>query len=360
MKRKLVMLVVAAVAIVSLVIVGCAPEVAPPPPPPEEEEEAPPAAPEVERIKWTGTHYMPPGPIMDAALEVAEMVEKMTEGGFTIEVAPSGSILTVPEVIDGVRDGVLECSWIYQGYYVEKLPETIFEGYGVFALTDMDEALIFYEHRGALELLKEAYEEYGVVYVRPLMGGVQGPLVSTVPVPNSKAIAGLTVRSSDVTAHYVTELGGSNVFVPIGEAYTLMAAGTVDAAAGVGLADWYATGMADIAKYWVMTPPIVPGWTDTFIAHPDAWEALPESYKVMLEEALDASFIHLKVRQEAEALALRPILVEEGVTLIDWPAEDQDIFAKLAVPIVEEAYIHTPRTDKLMEMFKDFIEELYG
>lgn len=364
MKRKMVMLVIAAVGIVSLAIVGCAPEAAPPEeeegPPPEEEQEAPPAAPEAERVKWTGTHYMPPGPIWDAAVQVGKDVEEMSGGNFSIEFVAPGAVLTVAETYTGLRDGILECAWAYPGYYIEQLPETIFEGYAPFAFTDMDQMLVYYYERGALALLKESYEEFGLQYVAPLMGGVQGPICAAKPIPNAAAMKGITMRASDVTAEYVTGLGGANVFVPVGESYSLLAAGTVDGVAGVGLVDWYEAGVADIAKYWVMSPPIVPGWTDTFVTDLDAWNELPDEYKAMLEVAAVASYSRLKARQEGMAYEVRKKLVEEGVTLIDWPAEDQGVFAEMALPIVEDRMADTPRCQELYDMLEDYWHEVFG
>jgi len=349
MKRIFVCVVAITVAI--LLISGCAPKAEP-------TEPTEPTGPE--RVEWQCSHWIPAGPIWDAGLKAAELVKTMSDGHFTIEVIPPGSILHVPEMYDGIRDGVLECAWCYPGYYVEKLPETFFESYTDFACKDMTEQMVYLNYRGARELITEGYKDFGLVYIPLIAGSVAGPIVSTVPLPNSKAIAGKAVRSSDVTAHYTTALGGTNVFVPIGDVFQLMSAGTVDAAAGIGAVDFYAQGMADIAKYWVMTPPVCPGWTDSFIVNPSAWEALPDNYKAILTTAVEAASADLRIRQEAETRALMPTLVKEGVTLIDWPAEDQDIFAKLAMPIVKENYIHTPRTDKLYELFVDFMGELYG
>ena len=112
MGKRLIVVLVAAIAIIGLVIAGCAPEAAPPEEeeaPPEEEEEEEPAAPEAEVITWIGQSTLPAGmPVSVGLDELAERIKIASGGRFVWEPKPAGAVCPATEEWKNIDTGVLD------------------------------------------------------------------------------------------------------------------------------------------------------------------------------------------------------------------------------------------------------------
>ena len=80
------------------------------------------------RVSWRMATSFPPSLdiLHGAALVVAERVEALTGGRFTIRVYPPGELLPALQVMDGVQSGTIHAGYTSDYYYIGKHPALAF------------------------------------------------------------------------------------------------------------------------------------------------------------------------------------------------------------------------------------------
>ena len=118
MKRRLLVSLVAALAIASIALVGCASPASPdqgattPGTTPATTSGTTPAAPADKVYNWTFLHEHPSGtPLFKYCTGFAEDVKAATGGQMTMKVSPGGEIVGAYDIAEALKDGVAECGW---------------------------------------------------------------------------------------------------------------------------------------------------------------------------------------------------------------------------------------------------------
>ena len=139
------------------------------------------------------------------------------------------------------------------------------------------QAEAWYNHRGGLQMLREAYARFNVYPVGVSWWGVE-KLVSKRPLKGLDDFKGIKVRTPQgMFAEVITKLGASVVVVPGGEVYSALDKGVVDAA------DWATEsmnnrmGFFEVAKHSVRLDHSMP--VQEFAVNIRQWNALPPDLK---------------------------------------------------------------------------------
>jgi len=129
MKHKILILVAAAVAIVSLVAIGCAPEVTPPAAPAAPSTPSQPSAPtapaEMEPVTLKmATFFTSDTDIRQVwTVKWGEAITKVTGGKVKFDYYPAGQLVTAKERSDALGAGIIDATtWFSAGYTPEEYP----------------------------------------------------------------------------------------------------------------------------------------------------------------------------------------------------------------------------------------------
>ncbi|WP_026380811.1 TRAP transporter substrate-binding protein DctP [Afifella pfennigii] len=259
-----------------------------------------------EEFRWRIQSNLNPGEPGYVALEekFANLATKMSGGRITFEIFPVGALYSVKDGLEGVGSGVTEMAVLTGGYYAGKLgPIANLESGVPGSLRTPMERFNFFYKQGFIDIAREAYEPHGIYYLGPQLSP-SWDIMSTKPITSMADFQGLKIRSFGLEAEWYEKMGASPVFMGGGEIYTGLATGVIEAARWASPAGNMNNSFHEVAKYYVEPSPM-PVPNNFFAVNLQAWQALPDDIKAILEEAAVASsldYIAISMNNDAKAM----------------------------------------------------------
>ncbi|GGK37566.1 TRAP transporter substrate-binding protein DctP [Salinarimonas ramus] len=286
----------------------------------------------------------------------ADRVAEASDGRMRIDVFPAGQLVPTPEVVEAVRAGALELGHTYLVYYVGREPALFGINEWAAGYDPLQGVGWFYDGGGA-ELLRPVLAEHGLHYlgVSPLLGE---QLWFSDPVESLDALSGVKIRSTGLTADAFSRLGAAIVSMPAEEIYTGLQRGVIDGAEFTSLPIHHGLGWQEVAPYVVM-PPFTAGGSSDWIVNSDAWEALPDDLKGIVDAALRAAAFDYYRAAIAEEARLVRDMEAGGTTFLAWPEEDMRRIEATRVAVMKEVYL--PRSEAFAAAFasrNDYLRSL--
>ena len=269
------------------------------------------------RVSWRMATSFPPSLdiLHGAALVVAERVEALTGGRFTIRVYPPGELLPALQVMDGVQSGTIHAGYTSDYYYIGKHPALAFGTSVPFGLNARQQTA-WMHFGGGLELLREIYADFGMTTIPCGNTGAQFGGWFRQPVETLADLRGVRMRIPGLAGEIMARLGVTVHVLGGPDVFPALERGAIDAAEWVGPYDDEKLGFHEVAKNYY-----VPGWWEpgpmtVLQIGLDAWNDLPPSYQAALESACNDSTRMTLGRYDIEnPPALERLTNEHGVTL---------------------------------------------
>ena len=185
------------------------------------------------------------------------------------------------ETLDAVGAGVLQAHSSWPGYFSGKDAGLAVISDFVFGYQHPHQAEAWFQHRGGLQMLREAYAKYNVYPIGVSWWGVES-IVSKKPIQKMEDFKGVKFRSPQgMTAEILTKLGASIVVLPGGEVFSALDKGVVDAADWATISMNERMGFHGVAKYPTKVFHSMP--VQEFSVNIAAWKALPDDIKGILQ-----------------------------------------------------------------------------
>jgi TRAP-type mannitol/chloroaromatic compound transport system substrate-binding protein len=242
------------------------------------------------------------------------------------------------ELLDGVRNGVLEAMNSFTVYWVGKIPATAFMSSYLMGLRYPHEWDIFFYSKGGLEAIREVFAKQGLYYVNRIHHG-PNIIHSKKPIRTAEDFKGLKLRvPGGMIAEGFAAIGARTTLLPGGEVFSALEKGTVDAADYTGPAVNWDLGFQQVTKYIWTGPPGLesiyqPVDLMDFVVRKDVHDKLSPKMKVWLDDEIQVySNIHHGAIQKADLEAWGKFL-KAGTQINRLPAEDLPKFQRIAVPI---------------------------
>jgi TRAP-type mannitol/chloroaromatic compound transport system substrate-binding protein len=286
----------------------------------------------------------------------AAMVNKMSRGRLQIKVYGAGELVPALGVFDAVSTGSAEAGHGAAYYWKGKLPSSIFFTAVPFGMTAQEMNGWLY-HGGGLELWHEAYAPFNLI---PMAGGNTGVQMAgwfNKEINSIADVKGLKMRIPGSGGEVWNRLGGTSVTLPGGELYTSLQTGVIDAIEWVAPYNDLAFGFHEVAKYYYYPGWHEPGSTLELIINKQAFEALPEDLKAMVETA--ARYANADMLDEYTArnnAALRQLVDVHDVQLRKLPDDVIRGLHKASDEYLEELGNSDPLTRKVYASWKSFME----
>ncbi len=292
----------------------------------------------------------------DLAQAFADRVKELSGGQMEIKVFSSGVLSGELEAGTAVGRGVFELWHSYMQLHASK--NKVFRSANEWPVNaDRLQAAMWYDQGGA-EIYRNALVDDNLYHmgVTPVSGE---HIWSKVPLNSVEDLKGLKIRSGGVASRSFQLLGAAPVSMPGSEVYQALQRGVVDAAEWTTLPVNYGFGLAEVTDY-VVTPSYSGGATYDWVSNLDAWNALPDHLKQVVEAALqEVSFEYwMKVKAE-EAEILKKLAEEDGMTIIVWSPEDMRKLEEARMQVVAEMYTEdAPEYEAVLKDQFRFLERL--
>ncbi len=226
-------------------------------------------------------------PFVNAPMKMAEMVEKMSGGNFTIRVDFSNKHKAPFGILDMVKLGQYDmghsASYYWKGKDINTLPFTTMP----FGMTAPEQYSWFY-HGGGLDLMQKAYAKHKILSypggnTGNQMGGWFRKEIKTVD-----DLKGLKMRIPGFAGEVMAQLGLTVTNIAPGELYTSLERGTIDALEWVGPGMDIKMGFNKIAPYYY-TGWHEPGTELQFMVNKKKFNKLSDKNKEILRVAMRLS-----------------------------------------------------------------------
>ena len=287
---------------------------------------------------WKVQTSWPAGVGLATFKEWCNSVKEKTGGELEFKPYAAKEIVGDFELLDGVKNGVLEAMNSFTLYWAGKLPATAFLSSYLMGLRYPHEWDIFFYSKGGLQAARDIFAKQGLYYVNRIHHG-PNIIHSKKPIRTIQDFNGLKLRvPGGMIAEGFAAIGARTTLLPGGEVFSALEKGTVDAADYTGPAVNWDLGFQQVTKYIWEGPPGLesiyqPVDLMDFIVRMDVWNKLSKKMQTWLDDEIQVySNTHFSAIQKADMEAWGKFL-KAGTTINRLPAEDLPKFQKVAVPI---------------------------
>jgi TRAP-type C4-dicarboxylate transport system substrate-binding protein len=249
---------------------------------------------------------------------VEQMVAKKYPGELKINYVGGPEAVKSTDQVQAAQRGMVDMVYTTNAYYVSVLPEV--DAYKLSEFLPAEERT-----NGAWKYMNDLHAQKGLYLLGRLGLSEKFYLYLKKPI-TSADLKGLNIRVSPMYLQIIKGLGGNPVVIPPTEVYVALERNVVDGFCwpAVGIRDW---GWQKQIKYIVE-----PGFyqvPNPLVMNLAAWNNLPQKFRDLLTEAAAEAEKKAVAYFDDLAKQERPILLKEGLQVIDLPAAEKQKFLKV-------------------------------
>ena len=290
------------------------------------------------------------------ANDFAARVEALSGGRMRIRVHGAGELVPALEVFDAVSAGTAEMGHSASYYWRGKVAASQFFTAVPFGMnTQETNAWLYYG--GGQELWDEVYAKHNL---KPFAVGN----TTTQPggwfkkeINSLDDLQGVKLRLPGLAGEAMNRIGVTTVTIAGGEIFTAMQTGSLDAADWVSPYNDLAFGLHQVADYYYTSAWNEPSAVLEGTVNLDAWNALPDDLKAVVEEAARAS--NLSMISEftyRNAEALNTLVNEHDVKLRAFPEDVMQALYDASQDVIREQTENDADSKKVYDSYRAFQE----
>ena len=294
------------------------------------------------------THLGPGG------VRFSKDIERMSGGKFELKFYEPGALIPPLECFDAVSRGSIESCWTTPGYDTGKYASLAFFTTVPFG-PSVGEFLAWKWFGGGNQLRDEIYERHGMVARDCLCIGPETSGWFRKEVKSIDELKGLKMRFFGLGAQVMAKLGVSTQLLAAADIYPALERGVIDATEFSMPKMDINLGFHQIAKFNYF-----PGWHQQvscghLLIHKNAWDALPDQYKAMIEVAGRAQMAYTYAETEAMQFdAMAEMRDKHKVQIKRWSDKDLAAFEKAWLEVLQEELAKDPLFKKIADHYLDF------
>jgi TRAP-type mannitol/chloroaromatic compound transport system substrate-binding protein len=294
------------------------------------------------------------------AERLGERVAELTGGRFRIRVYSAGEIVPPLEVMDAVQQGAVQAGYSPGYFYIGKSPSLAFDTAVPFGFTARQQTAWLY-HGGGLELMREVYDDFGIVNFPAGNTGAQFGGWFRRPVDTVVDLRGLRMRIPGMGGEIMARLGVSVQVLGGAEIYPALERGAIDATEWVGPYDDEKLGFHQIASYYYYPGWWEPGPNVSLMVGRRAYDALPEAYRGVLALVSREATLDETARYDAaNPAALERLVTEHGVQLRPFSGEILEAAWRETAGYLEDQAAGDPTFRRIHEAWKQFRDQSFS
>jgi TRAP-type mannitol/chloroaromatic compound transport system substrate-binding protein len=290
---------------------------------------------------------------------LAERVAAMTNNQFRITVFTAGEVAQALEVLNAVKDGVVESGHTASFYFVDNNESFAISTGLPFGLTPQQQNAWLY-YGGGMEAIQKVYADFNIVSfpcggTGTQMGGwMREEIVSLADLQH------LRFRIPGLGGRVMQQLGVETVVIPSNEIHQALESGDIDAAEWIGPYDDQKLGLNHVADYYYYPGWWEPGSTLDVLVNRQAWDALPPIYQHIFKTATYQAHISMLSQYEVKNQQALVELVASGTQLRPYSEEILSAAKEAAFTLYEETAKTNPSFKEIYEPWKEFRRQIFN
>ena len=271
------------------------------------------------------------------AYNFRDIVNELTDGQLTVNVAAAGELVAAFEVFDAVGSGAADCYHSTPVYLTGQWQPSVFFAQVPFGLTAVEHLGWMY-HGGGQALQQKHFRD--LFNILPFTAGQTGLQMAgwfNKEVNNLDDFRGLTIRLPGLGGEVMRRLGANAVLIPVQEIFPALQAGTIDATELQG--PWLdsVNGLHQYTKFYY-----APGWQEVNSAgeiglNADVWDSLSPQHQAAVHRAIEATnAINTGEWAYYNAEFFRTLIEDHNVDVRSFPEDVIDALATTSAEVVAE------------------------
>ena len=287
-----------------------------------------------------------------SGVRFSKNVERLSGGAFDIKFYEPGALVPALECFDAASKGSVESCWTTPGYHTGKL------GAGVAFFTavpfgpQIGEFLAWKWFGGGNQIRSEEYAKHGLVAVDCFCIGPETSGWFKNQINSTEELKGMKMRFFGLGARVMQKMGVSTQLLAGADIYPALEKGVIDATEfSMPTID------IDLGFYQIAKNNYYPGWhqqvsCSELLMSKAAFDALPDTYKAMVEIAAGEAVIHTYAETEAKnPVAMNEMKARYGVTNRRWDDATLAKFEAAWREVVDEESAKDPFFKKIADSY---------
>jgi TRAP-type mannitol/chloroaromatic compound transport system substrate-binding protein len=312
-----------------------------------------------ERFEWKLVTTWPPNfPGLGTGVNtLVDYIQRMSAGRIQIRIYAANELIPALEVFDAVSRGTAEIGHGAAYYWRGQSEAAQFFCSIPFGMNAHEMNGWLY-YGGGLELWRETYEPFNLMPFPAGNTGVQMGGWFNKRIDSLADLRGLKMRIPGVGGEVLKLAGGTPVTLAGSEIFTALQTGSIDATEWVGPYNDVAMGLHQVARYYYYPGWQEPGPTLECIINREAWDALPDDLKAIVEVACQATNMDMTSEYMARnAAALRQLDENPNVEILSFPEPVLENLKRLTNEFVVDLAASDPRVQRVWDSYRAFLEE---
>jgi len=287
-----------------------------------------------------------------SGVRFSQNISEATEGKFEIKFFEPGALVPALECFDAASKGSVESCWTTPGYHTGKL------GTGVSFFTTVPFGPSFGEFMawkmfgGGDKIRNEIYGKHGLIAIDCFAIGPETSGWFKNEIKSLDQLKGMKMRFFGLGAQVMQKLGVSTQLLAGADIYPALERGVIDATEFSMPSIDQKLGFYQIAKNNYF-----PGWhqqvsVSELLMNKKAYDALPKSYKMILQLGLGESVLHTYAETEwRNPDAMQENVKKHGVTNRRWTDEQIAAFEKAWNEVMAEQMAKDPLFKQIADSY---------
>jgi TRAP-type mannitol/chloroaromatic compound transport system substrate-binding protein len=309
-----------------------------------------------ERVKWrmssgftSATPHLGP-----SGIRFTKDVERMSGGKFEIKFFEPGALVPALECFEPVSKGSIEACWTTPGYDTGRIPAAAFFTAVPFG-PSFGEFMAWKIFGGGNKLRDEVYGKHNMVAIDCFCIGPETSGWFRKEIKSLEEMKGLKMRFFGLGARVVQKLGVSTQLLAGADIFPALERGVIDATEfSMPMMD-IKLGFHQVAKFNYF-----PGWHQMvscshLIVNKQAWDALPDQYRAMIENAAGKQVMYTYAETEAMQFDMMAEMRDKHkVQVKRWTDAELAAFEKAWNEVVQEESAKDPLFKRIADHYFDF------
>lgn len=294
----------------------------------------------------------------DTTKNMVKMVKEMSNGRLDIRIDSSNKHKSALGIFDFVKSGQYQMGHSASYYWKGKNFNTMFFTTVPFGMIASEQYAWFY-YGGGMELMKEVYDQYGIL---SFPGGNTGNQMGgwfKKEINSVEDLQGLKMRIPGFAGEVLAKLGAKPTNIPSGELYTALERNTIDALEWVGPSLDLRMGFHKIAPYYY-TGWHEPGTELQFMVNEKAFNSLPKDLQQILTVAMKAAAYDMYAQSMHESAVNLDTLQKDypNVKMRSFPKPLMNKIKQTNDELLAEFAAKDPMTAKILKSLNDYKDKV--
>ncbi len=287
-------------------------------------------------------------------IELKKMVANiklMSNGRLDISAHHGGVITGGPDIYTAVKEGRIQMGSGWPNWWSGQHPAWAVMNAGPFDFMNIDASMMFFLAGDGTRLANELASPDGVVWRPAWWPGMEFGLLSAHPVLGIKDLKGKKVRIGPGLPSEVLAAATGAYAIPLvpDEIKPALENGDLDAVEWTTTAGAWNLGLSNITKHAIVPAIWQPSVLADFLINKQAYDALPEDLKAILETAIKSYTLSTTLINKNQDFVALQAFKDKGTVISSWSDEDLAKWRQASDKILKEYASKDDFTKRLIE-----------